>query len=133
MRLLPRLDPINREFWTAGARGELRILQCLDCEGFVHPPRPVCRHCLSERLATKVVSGQGVIDTYTINHQPWHPAMAVPFVVARVALNDAPEVYLTTNIVGCAVEEVEIGDRVRVIFEQREDVYLPLFEKMDRT
>ena len=129
-RALPRLDAHNRDFWTGGEVGELRIMRCADCQGFVHPPRPVCRHCLSDRVAPHVVAGTGVIDTYTINHKQWHPAMEVPFVIARVALDDAPGVILTTNIVGCAVDEVDIGDRVRVVFEQQDDVYLPLFERV---
>ena len=129
-RALPRLDSFNRGFWTGGAEGELRIMHCQDCDGFIHPPRPVCRHCLSENVAAKAVAGTGVIDTYTINHQKWHPAMEVPFVLARVALDDVPGVILTTNIVGCEVDEVDIGDRVRVVFEQQDDVYLPLFEKI---
>jgi uncharacterized OB-fold protein len=33
-----------------------------------------------------------------------------------------------TNIVGCEPDEVRIGMRVKVVFEHREDVYLPLFE-----
>jgi uncharacterized OB-fold protein len=129
-RALPRLDSHNRDFWTGGAEGELRIMHCLDCDGYIHPPRPICRHCLSERVEPRPVAGTGVIDTFTINHQKWHPAMEVPFVLARVALDGAPGVILTTNIVGCEVDEVDIGDRVRVIFEQQEDVYLPLFERV---
>jgi hypothetical protein len=39
-------------------------------------------------------------------------------------------VYLTTNIVGCPVDAVEIGDRVRVTFEQHGEVFLPLFERV---
>ncbi len=130
-RPLPRLDADNRAFWTGGAEGELRLTRCRDCTRFVHPPRPVCRHCLSENVAPEVVAGTGVIDTFTVNYQKWHPQMEVPFVIARVAIDDAPGVYLTTNIVGCPVEEVDIGDRVRVTFEQQDDVYLPLFEKID--
>lgn len=129
-RPLPRLDALNRPFWTGGAAGELRILRCRDCATFVHPPRPVCRHCLSENVEPEVVAGTGVVDTFTVNHQKWHPAMEVPFVIARVALDGVPGVYLTTNIVGCPVDEVDVGDRVRVIFEQQDDVYLPLFEKV---
>lgn len=129
-RALPRLDSFNRDFWTGGAEGELRIMHCLDCDGYIHPPRPVCRHCLSERVAPKAVAGTGVIDTFTVNYQKWHPAMEVPFVLARVALDDAPGVILTTNIVGCAVDDVDIGDRVKVVFEQQDDVFLPLFEKV---
>ncbi len=130
-RPLPRLDADNRAFWTGGAEGELRLTRCADCGTFIHPPRPVCRHCLSENVAAEAVAGTGVIDTFTLNYQKWHPAMEVPFVIARVAIDGAPGVYLTTNIVGCPAEAVDIGDRVRVTFEQQEDVYLPLFEKID--
>lgn len=130
MRPLPRLDSLNRDFWTGGAQDELRIMCCGDCGTFIHPPRPVCRNCLSENVAPKAVSGTGVVDTFTINHQKWHPMMEVPFVIARVALDGAPGVYLTTNIVGCAVDQVDIGDRVKVKFEQQDDVHIPLFEKI---
>lgn len=130
-RPLPQLNRDNRDFWTGGEVGELRIARCADCDGWVHPPRPVCRHCLSDNVAAQAVAGTGVIDSYTVNHQKWHPAMEVPFVLARVALDDVPGVYLTTNIVGCAVEDVAVGDRVRVVFEQQEDIYIPLFERID--
>ena len=130
-RTLPRLDADNRAFWTGGAEGELRILRCRDCETYIHPPRPVCRNCLSENVAPEAVPGTGVVHTFTLNYQKWHPALEVPFVIARVALDGAPGVLLTTNIVGCPPEEVDVGDRVRVIFEQQDDVYLPLFERVD--
>jgi len=126
----PRLDADNRFFWTGGAVGELRFLRCQECAAFIHPPRPVCRKCLSENVAPHVVAGTGVIDTYTINHQKWHPALEVPYVVARVAIDGAPGVFLTTNIVGCDVDAVDVGDRVRVKFEQQGDIWLPLFEKV---
>ena len=129
-RPLPRLDEHNRPFWTGGAAGELRIMRCQDCASFIHPPRPVCRNCLSENVAPEAVAGTGVVDTFTVNYQKWHPAMEVPFVIARVALDGVPDVFLTTNIVGCPVEEVDVGDRVRVKFVQQDDVYLPLFEKV---
>lgn len=128
-RPLPLLDRDNRDFWTGGEADELRIARCGDCGGFVHPPKPVCRHCLSENIAPHVVSGAGVVDSFTINYQQWHPALEVPFVIARVALDDAPGVVLTTNIVGCPVEDVAIGDKVHVVFEQQDDVFIPLFER----
>lgn len=128
-RPLPKLDADNRAFWTGGAEGALRIMHCGDCGAFIHPPRPVCRVCLSDNVAPEVVAGTGVVDTFTINHHAWYPGLEVPFVIARVALDGAPGVYLTTNIVACPPEEVAIGDRVRVTFLRQEDVYLPLFEK----
>jgi uncharacterized OB-fold protein len=129
-RAMPRLDAVNRPFWTGGAQGELRLLRCAACAFFVHPPRPLCPKCLSEDVVPHVMPGTGVIDTFTVNHQKWHPQLEVPFVIARVAVDGAPGVYLTTNIVGCPVEEVEIGDRVCVTFLQQGEVFLPLFEKI---
>ena len=125
----PKLDTDNTFFWTGGADGRLRFLQCQDCRQFIHPPRPICSKCLSENVAPEVVPGTGVVDTYTVNHQAWYPGLEVPFVIARVAIDGAPGVYLTTNIVNCPVEEVDIGDKVKVSFLQEGEVYFPLFEK----
>lgn len=129
-RALPRLDAINRPFWTGGTQNELRLMQCQDCMTFIHPPRPVCRQCLSENVQPQAVVGTGTIETFTVNYQAWLPGLDVPYVIARVSLDGAPGVFLTTNVVGCAVDEVDIGNRVRVKFEQRGEVYLPLFEKI---
>jgi uncharacterized OB-fold protein len=129
-RPLPRLDPDNRAFWTGGEVGELRICHCRDCGLWIHPPQPVCRGCLSENVHPEAVAGTGVIDTFTVNHQAWGPGMEVPFVLARVAIDGAPGVVLTTNIINCPVDEVEFGDRVKVTFEHQEDVWIPLFEKV---
>jgi uncharacterized OB-fold protein len=130
-RPLPRLDQDNRFFWTSGADGKLRFLQCQACQTFVHPPRPVCPHCLGEDVAPAVVPGTGIIDTYTVNHQKWHPQLETPYVIARVAIDGAPGVFFTTNIVGGPPQAVAMGDKVRVVFEQQDDVWLPLFERAD--
>jgi uncharacterized protein len=129
-RILPRLDSDNRFFWTSGADGKLRFLRCQQCAAFVHPPRPVCRHCLSEKVSPEVVAGTGIVDTFTVNHQEWRPGLSVPYVIARIAIDGAPGVYLTTNVIGCPVDAVDVGDRVRVSFEQHGEIYLPLFEKI---
>jgi uncharacterized OB-fold protein len=129
-RPLPRLDSLTRPFWTGGERGELLICHCRDCDLWIHPPQPVCRRCLSENVAPEAVPGTGVVATFTVNHQPWAQGQEVPYVIARVVPDGAPGVYLTTNIVGCPAEAVDIGDKVRVVFEQQDDVWLPLFEKV---
>ena len=33
-----------------------------------------------------------------------------------------------TNIVNCAAEDVEIGMPVQVVFEEHDDVHIPVFE-----
>lgn len=107
---------------------------CVSCAARRAQPsstrRGRCAAGVSEKVAPETVAGTGTIDTYTVNYQAWRPDLEVPYVIARVAIDGAPGVFLTTNIVGCAVDAVEIGDRVRVKFEQQGDVYLPLFEKI---
>jgi uncharacterized OB-fold protein len=126
----PRLDADNRAFWTGGADGELRINRCQDCGTYIHPPKPVCRKCLSDQVLPEAVAPTAVVDTFTVNYQAWFPGMEVPFVIARVALDGAPGVYLTTNIVNCPVDAVDIGDKVQVTFEQQGEIHYPLFEKI---
>ena len=129
-RQLPRLTVDNRFFWTGGRDGHLRFLRCQDCESFLHPPYPICHHCLSERVEPTVVAGTGVIDMYTVNYQRWFPGLETPYVIARVAIDGAPGVFLTSNVNNCAVDDVDIGDKVTVVFENHDDVWFPLFEKM---
>ncbi|HEX7753121.1 MAG TPA: OB-fold domain-containing protein [Novosphingobium sp.] len=126
----PKLDVENRAFWTGGAEGKLLIAKCGDCGQYTHPPRLICRHCQSENIAPDAVPGTGTIDTMTVNHQPWAPGLEVPFIIARVALDGAPGVYLTSNVVGSPVEAVNFGDKVRVTFEQQDEIFYPLFEKV---
>lgn len=125
-----RLDSINRPFWTGGAEGKLNICRCDDCGEFTHPPQPLCRHCGSENVGPHAVAGTGEIDTFTINYQAWAPGLEVPLVIARVRLDGVPGVYLTTNIVNCPVEEVNFDDKVRVVFEEQDGLFYPLFEKV---
>ena len=129
-RPIPRLDAENRAFWTGGAEGKLQIMRCQDCKTFIHPPKPVCRKCLSDNVAPEAVPGTGVVDTFTVNHQKWMPGLEVPFVIARIKLDGAPGVYITSNVVNCAPDAVDIDDKVRVTFEHQGEIYYPLFEKV---
>ena len=126
-RHLPRLTEDNTFFWTSGADGKLRFLRCSKCGYYVHPPSPICPHCLTKTLAPEPVSGRAMVATFTINEQPWIPGFDPPYAIAMVEIDEQPSVRLTTNIVGCPPEAVHIGLRVQVTFEQRDDVWLPLF------
>ena len=128
IRILPALTPENQHFWTGGAHGELRILCCARCRHLIHPPAPICPECLSRKLEIATVSGRGMVHTYTVNHQSWYPGMVTPFVVAIVELAEQPGLRLTTNLVNCPIERVKIGMPVRVVFENRDPIWIPLFE-----
>ena len=127
-RLLPRITPENEHYWTGGAQGELRFLRCTACGHYLHPPQPLCPACLSRDLDVAAVSGRAELLTYTVNHQPWIPGFPPPYVVAIVEIPEQKGLRITTNLVHCEPDRVRIGMPLRVLFEQREDVWLPLFE-----
>jgi len=130
-RPLPLLTFDNEFFWASGADGTLRFQQCGDCGALLHPPRPLCSYCRSTNLTTTAVGGTGVLIGYTVNHQPWTPSFPPPYVVGLVAIDEDPRVRLTTNIVDCEADDLFIGMRVKVRFEQADDVWIPLFAPTD--
>jgi uncharacterized OB-fold protein len=82
-------------------------------------------------LTPEAVSGLGTVATWTLNHQPWVPASDHPYAIAIVELDEQSGLRLMTNVVGCAAEAVHIGMRVRVVFEEHDDVWIPLFEPVE--
>ncbi|SES04284.1 MULTISPECIES: Zn-ribbon domain-containing OB-fold protein [Halopseudomonas] len=128
-RKLPALTADNHSFWQGGRNGELLIHRCEACKRYFHPPSPICPTCTSFEVAPQRVSGKGVIASFTINHQPWTPELAAPFVIAIVELQEQKDLRFVTNIEDTPPEQVHIGMKVRVRFQQEDDVWLPLFVK----
>jgi uncharacterized OB-fold protein len=130
-RPLPLLTLDNEFFWTSGADGTLRFQECKACESLIHPPAPVCRYCRSQDIGVRAVSGRATLSGFTVNHRFSLPGLPAPYVVAQVAIAEDPRVRLTTNIVDCEPDELELGQTVEVRFEKLEDtmgtVWLPVF------
>ncbi len=124
----PTPTPLSQAFWDATARGEFLIQRCRRCETAVFYPRYNCTACGSPELDSAPAAGTGSVYTFTIARRPTHPAFAdrVPYVIAVVELDEGP--HVTTNIVGCAPEDVRIGMPVEVTYEEPADgIALPLF------
>jgi len=126
-RPLPLITDENEFFWTSGADGTLRLQECGSCHALIHPPAPVCRYCRSRDIGVRAVSGRATLAGFTVNQRFSLPGLPAPYVVAQVAIAEDPRVRLTTNIVECDFERLELGQQVEVVFEQVEDVWLPLF------
>lgn len=134
--LLPDLeDEDAAPFWAGTARGELLVQTCGDCGARRIPPRPMCPACQSIRHEWRPVAGRGTIWSYVIPHPPLLPAYAAmaPYNVITVALDDDPRLRLVGNLVTRPegpIGEVDpatirIGEPVRVVFQQVEDVHMP--------
>ncbi|KAB2383473.1 thiolase C-terminal domain-containing protein [Actinomadura montaniterrae] len=126
-RALPEITELDAFFWTSGADGRLRFQECASCATLIHPPQPVCRHCRGTTMTERAVSGFATLIGFTVSHRFRVPGLPAPYVVAQVAIEEDPRVRLTTNAIGCDPGDLRLGMRMEVVFENVEDVWLPLF------
>lgn len=126
-RPVPVVDDDSHDFWSGGAEGQLRISACTECARLFHPPAPICPHCYSRSITSRRVSGRATVESYTVVRRPWVPGYDPPYVVARVVLAEQPDLHLLTNVVGCDVDAITTGMELEVTFEQRGDVFVPMF------
>ncbi|MBL7501835.1 OB-fold domain-containing protein [Frankia sp. CNm7] len=113
---------------AVNAGSQLLVHRCVDCRRWVYPEAERCPVCAGP-LAAEPVSGEGTVFTYTVNHHAFQPAIPVPYVIAIVELAEQTDLRMATNIVGCPPDEVAVGMPVRVAFEQRGDMLVPVFER----
>jgi uncharacterized OB-fold protein len=129
-RMLPKLNEHNRALWTEGAAGQLLIAQCTRCGLWVNPPAEDCPDC-GGALVARPVSGHGTVFTFTVNYQPFNPAVPVPYVIAIVELDEQADLRIAANIVDCEPDSVYVGLPVEVRFERQEvddeTVFVPVF------
>jgi len=115
---LPRIDEESKGFWEACERGELYVQRCEDCGTIRFYPRGLCPECLSAQTEWLRCAGTGSIYTFTVVYQNQMGGFRdqLPYVLAYVELDEGPR--LLTNIEGCKPEEVHIGMRVEVRFDE---------------
>jgi hypothetical protein len=126
---VPIPDPLTQFFWDAAAEHKLMVQQCNECGKHIHPPRPICRYCLSTDLAPVEVSGRATLYSWTVAEQAFHPWFAdkLPYVYATVELAEQPTKVIT-NIVGCPIDDLRVGMELEVVFEPMSDeITLPKF------
>ncbi len=98
--------------------------------GIGTPLRPRCVQCFSADLEWAPAAGRGTLYSFALMHQVYDPAFAedVPYNIAVVELDEG--VRMTTNVVGCANEELWIGMPLEVTFEHvSEEVAIPKFRR----
>jgi uncharacterized OB-fold protein len=114
---LPRVDEESKGFWEACRRHELYVQRCGRCGALRHYARALCPGCLSERVEWARCSGKGTVYTFTVTYQNQAAGFRdeLPYVLAYVELEEG--VRMLTNVVGCKPDDVRIGMRVEVVFE----------------
>jgi uncharacterized OB-fold protein len=118
--ILPNLTPNNTPFFTVGT---IQIQFCEDCGHAQHPPDDICYACQGTHLVFAPCPGTGRVESCARVHHPIHPALKdkVPYVIAIISVDGAPGCNVQGNVINCAAESVEIGQKVRAVFEEAED------------
>lgn len=125
---LPSLtEPDTGPFWKATAQHRLIYQVCRNCEGVVFYPRGHCTHCTSADLEWRQSDGRGAIYTHSVVRDNRQPGFAelVPYVVALVDLDEG--FRMLSRIVDVDVDQVRIGDRVELRWNDQGEVSLPEF------
>ena len=116
---VPAFTSDTLPWWRAAAAHRLVLQACQGCGRTRHPPAPICPRCHSRSSAWRELPGTGSVYTFTVVHQAFLPDLAgrVPYVVAVVDLEDGDGARLVTNIVDSPPEDVRVGRRVEVVWE----------------
>ncbi|GGS99447.1 Zn-ribbon domain-containing OB-fold protein [Nonomuraea spiralis] len=129
MKPVPKPTPETQPFWDGTAAGELRIQRCRTCERHYFYPRPSCPRCGGDDVEWVRATGRATLYSYVINHRPAPGFEAEgPYAIAVVELEEG--VRMMTNIVGVpnTPEALLLDMELRVVFERRGEVHVPLFE-----
>jgi uncharacterized OB-fold protein len=118
----------TRPYWEGTKAHKLRLQRCRRDQTVMFYPRVVCTKCGHADLEWIDASGKGAIYSYTVVHRAPNEAFKdkAPYVVAIVELDEG--VRMMSNVRG-APEDMKIGRRVKVAFEELDDkITLPVFE-----
>lgn len=121
----PVVSNMNREYFDGTAIGELRVRLCPSCGARFRFSHEWCPECWSLELGWEKVSGRGRVSHVSVVHHAPSDGFATPYALALVDLEEG--VRMMANVIGIAPDDVRIGDAVKVVFEQRGDVQLPMF------
>jgi hypothetical protein len=129
-RPLPSLkEHDTAPFWRATQERRLTYQVCNDCGNVVWHPRAHCTACLGSALDWRTSRGLGVVYSYSVIRQSYHPFFRarVPLAIAWIDLDEGPRIL--SNLVGVAdpARDVKIGMRVAVEWEPHEELAIPLF------
>lgn len=128
MKPVPEINDLTRGYWHAAVNGELKIQRCDDCSHWQHFPREQCNVCGGKSLSYQAVSGQGVIETWSLICRSFVEGFQdeSPYVVAWIGLKEQPGLRVFANLFDVNKQVVKndvdlaIGQTVRVFFTARE-------------
>jgi len=112
---MPHRSSTAQPWRLAESRYKLTATVC-PCGNIDFPPRNVCSKCSGTKLDIKTLTGNGVIESFTIIHTaPEGFEGNVPYAVALIRLQEGP--IITSQVVG-DLSDLEIGKNARSVFRK---------------
>ena len=108
---------LGAPFWAAAREGRLVVQECGGCGALQHYPQLRCPDCGGLLDSWKELSGRGVVYSFTVTHQGFHPwwAQRVPYAVVTVELEEG--VRMVSDLPSEDLERVAIGAPVELFFD----------------
>jgi uncharacterized OB-fold protein len=121
----PYADEHTQPFWDAALRGKLAAAKCAKCGTMQLSEPPYCYVCQSRKFDWVDLPGTGTIYTFTVVRHPLNPQLqqVVPYVGAVIELDgtQGAGARIMANVIDCDVDQVRVGDKVKVAFETVSD------------
>ena len=123
----PRMDPWNVPFWEACRERRLVAQRCRESGRVWLPPSPLSPESHSDAWDWVELSGRGSVWSFVVMHQKYFESYAedLPYNVAQIELEEGA--MMIANLVGVANDEIEIGADVELVWEERDNLTLPMF------
>jgi uncharacterized protein len=118
-------------FWEGTQKGEIRLPICRDCGKFHWYPTWRCPHCHSANIGWQALKGRPSLFTWTCMRSGLTKVFALrgEYIVIMAEYDDAPELYITSNLVECEPGDTYIGMPLEAVFQKVNDkITMPLFK-----
>jgi uncharacterized OB-fold protein len=126
---IPKINKVDQAFWEGASRDKLLLQKCQSCGKAQFFPRVACVDCFGE-LDWMESKGTGKIHSFTLVRVPRNPAFKdeTPIYYINVILDEG--VIFESKLVGEKKENVKLGDKVKVVFQETHnpEIKLPCFE-----
>ena len=132
---VPVPDEASAPFFDGALHEELMLLRCRACATYQSPIayigvplRARCVTCFSGELEWAASSGNATLYSFVLMHQRYDEAFAADLPYNIVVVETEEGVRLTSQVVACPNDRLEIGMPLEVIFERMSDeVAIPKF------
>jgi uncharacterized protein len=118
MRAIPRAEGPAAPYWQALRNREFLLPYDTDRDRFLHPVECLSGASTQWRPAPR----EGSVVSYSWLHIPAEGYEDLPYALATVAVDNGPQ--LMCNIVEAGPGDVQIGARVSLVFEERDDGWI---------